>query len=187
GHGAAAHLRRLAAASLVAILMIATVVFILTPRGVVPGTFVGPSGPAVGQRVDFTSTVRLGRGGLLSESQRAVMDMQVSDGADQHVGGPERIFHLRGAVLASYRDGVWTRAEAGVDEDKSYRGGPHAPLKVGSQPERGPILVQRFTLRNAGEGRPYLFAVQRPFLWEIDDDVRAIWNNGEGVMRVSDA
>src|SRR5690606_31820912 len=84
GARAARHLRALAATSLLAILIIAAIVFILTPRGVVPGTFASDA-PAIGQQVDFTSTVRLGRGGLLSESQRVVMDMQVTDGAGQLV------------------------------------------------------------------------------------------------------
>ncbi len=185
GAGAAGHLRAVAALALVAILGVAVVVFILTPRGISPGVFAGMDGPAIGRRVDFASTVRLGRGGLLSESQRVVMDVEVTDNEGRPAGGPDQIFYLRGAVLGSYGDGVWTRSEQSVQEDKSLQGGLASSLKLRGQSESSANRVQRITLRRAGEGRPYLFAVQRPVEWRIEEPIALMWNQREGMMRVA--
>jgi hypothetical protein len=103
GPGAARQLRAVGGLALAAILVVAVTVFILTPRGISPGVFAEINAPTIGRRVDFASTVRLGRGGLLSESQRVVLDMALADGAGQPIGGSDRIFYLRGAVLATGR------------------------------------------------------------------------------------
>ncbi|MFG0285014.1 MAG: DUF3488 and DUF4129 domain-containing transglutaminase family protein [Phycisphaerales bacterium JB039] len=186
GPGAARQLRWVATLALGLIVVSGVVVFIITPRGISPGVFSGLESPAVGRKVDFAETVRLGRGGLISESQRVVMDMEVSDTDGVPMGGPDRIFYLRGAVLGTYDNGVWTRSRDSVSKDTVGQGGPQAPIKFKGH-DSGPALEQRITLRNAGESRPYLFAVQRPFEWRIDEPVRLMYNIDEGIVRVGDA
>jgi len=86
---------------------LATLVFIVTPRGLGGGQLgdIGRLSPL--RQTGFTDEVNLTDGGLISQSQAIIMTARFSDGRTT-VGSAEEAQYLRGAVLNSYESGRWT-------------------------------------------------------------------------------
>ncbi|MCC6425540.1 MAG: DUF3488 domain-containing protein [Phycisphaerales bacterium] len=137
--------------------LLALGVFLVVPRGIAGGRM-GSWGQASAQlRTGFTADVELGRAGLLSESQRTVMEVAFSDGANKPLGGEGQVYYLRGAVLSAYRDGRWT---AGAN---SARATLDAAEPVFTDATRDRILLQDVDLRESySDSESPLFAVWCP-------------------------
>lgn len=186
-------LRTVAFISAVAIVSTASAVFVLVPRGMNAGFMSRWGAPSAAIQTRFTSTVQLGRGGFLSDSQRVVMQMTVTDGEGNLIGGPDVAFRLRGNVLDKYdpQTNAWTRGESAVSRDRSDTYGPAAPLRFGNAD--GAKIVQHITLLDSSQGQRYLFTMQRPVIVSFDNrtarisfnmsDRRIVVSNDEGELR----
>ncbi|MBX3361183.1 MAG: DUF3488 domain-containing protein [Phycisphaeraceae bacterium] len=133
--------------------------FLFIPRGL--GTQrLGEWGNAnLGQNTSFTDSVTLGVGGLITESQAEVLDVEITDRFGRNLGGVERIFYLRGAALERYDRGRWTTSPDDratrhpIDPDRAY--------PVGGNPS-DVTHIARVTLRNASDRSGYLFTLWQP-------------------------
>lgn len=199
GAGWRRQLRMVAGVSAVAIVLVAGVVFVLVPRGMNAGFMSRWGAPSASVQTRFTSTVQLGRGGFLSESQRAVMQMTVTDGEDGlSLGRPDRVFYLRGNILDDYdpESYAWKRAERSLDDqsarkDSSITLNAGEPFQLGNAD--GPKIVQHITLLDSAQGQRFLFSMQRPVLITFDNrgvrlafnmiDRRIVLTNDEGELR----
>ncbi len=96
--------------SFVLILSIAVVAFVLLPRGIGSDTIGGLTRPVIGRATGFRNTVELGRGGLISNDQTIVMEVEILNPRTGYsMGATGRVFHLRGTALGTYDNGNWTR------------------------------------------------------------------------------
>ena len=145
----------------------ATAAFILVPRGYgLGGAIQGPSRLA-GTQTGFVDEVRLGAGGIISESSAPVFEVDLAYAAAPNVpiGAPALPQYLRGIVLSDYKDGRWTppplsgehlkRTEDRLGDELFTFGlvpGPRVPVII--QHVR-PLLPPR-------DGSP-LFMLLRPF------------------------
>lgn len=153
--------RRLVPMSLMATGMgffVALVVFLVVPRGIAGGQFGGFGQPSRTMRTGFTDEVELGRAGLLSESQKTVLEASFSDGDNNPLGGEGEVFYLRGAVLENYQQGRWI-ASGRKEED-------HEPTVT--EPTRDRTVVQEIYLRETtgggSRGSPYFALWRNNFL-----------------------
>lgn len=88
---------------------ISIVAFVLLPRGLGDNTLGGFSRPAMGRATGFRNSVELGRGGLISNDETVVMEVQVRDRyTDSSLGALGKVYHLRGNALTKYEDRRWT-------------------------------------------------------------------------------
>lgn len=87
-------------------------VFLFIPRGLASGQWGSIGEPSRTMRTGFTDEVALGQAGLLTESQRTVLEVNFSDEANNTVGGEGEVFYLRGAVLDRYVKGRWTATKS---------------------------------------------------------------------------
>ncbi len=90
---------------------LATVVFVITPRGMGSGELgeLGRLSPL--RRTGFASQVDLNSGGLISQSQAIILSATFTEGRNNATGSQDEPRYLRGAILDVYRDGKWTSAE----------------------------------------------------------------------------
>ncbi|MBX3364432.1 MAG: DUF3488 domain-containing protein [Phycisphaeraceae bacterium] len=140
----------------------ASLVFVIVPRGVgqevLFGRWMGyPSGAVTG----FTDRVRLGEGGMISQSSAVVFDVAMYDAENKPVGSPNQMYYLRGAVLEDYRDQQWQRAARARSSGRQplIEGRPY---RFGGQIERGQPLLQVYTMRSSPGDWIYLFSVWKP-------------------------
>lgn len=176
------HLRRLLAGGTVAALTFGLLVFLLFPRGIGADAFGQWGRFKVGRATTgFTDSVQLGEPGLITPSQTAVLDLEVQerrDGEWSNVGSPNRIFHLRGAVLDSYDPsrGRWTRGKAmsrsegqlvGAGQTFSIRPQPPLSGRLGEANVRAIV-----TIRNAPNESSYLFTLWRPLSISPEQEMR---------------
>ncbi|MEM1329601.1 MAG: DUF3488 and transglutaminase-like domain-containing protein [Planctomycetota bacterium] len=156
-------LRRLAWGATVGSLVLAAIVFPLIPRGLGRETLGSWGNPTVGAAVvGFAEEVQLGRGGLISDSPAAVLDLVVTSPAGEPMGGEFEVFYLRGAVLDQYEDGRWTRSDRGpgVSSEPLRMFPSSPPHSLGSR--RNTRHVQEITMRNAPGGRSPVFHAWKP-------------------------
>jgi protein-glutamine gamma-glutamyltransferase len=169
------HFRRTVGFATLGSLLAAFVVFILIPRGIGESVF-GPWGQARRASVTgFADRVSLGSRGVISTSPTVVLDLMVREyagGSSVPRGSTESVHYLRGAVLDSYANGVWSPSRHLPDgESKRLQAGvdlaPGEELTVG-QPG-GPLVEQIITLRStSGDHRPTrLFAAWRPIRIQV--------------------
>ncbi len=147
--------------------VIAFGVFVLAPRGLASKAFGQWSSPALGSArvTGFSDQVRLGTGGLISESHAIVMDMTVNDRVGNNLGALDRVFYLRGAVLDEYEDGKWTRSDAPTNAAASISLPLDRWFTVGPpSSDRGFSIEQTITMRNASSRREHIFSLWRPHL-----------------------
>lgn len=133
--------------------------FLLIPRGLGTQRMGEWGNVSLGQTTSFTDSVTLGVGGLITESQAEVLDLEVTDGFGRNLGGHDKIYYLRGAALERYQNGRWAPAQG------------EAPSRVQLESDRYflvggvPATIThkaRITLRNAAERSGYLFALWQP-------------------------
>ncbi len=180
--------RRLVAGASLAAVGVSAVIFIVMPRGLGDRSFGRWGGFTLGPTTGFTDTVRLGYGGVISESQAIVADLRILDADGTPIENPEPAYYLRGAVLEEYDNGNWREA-GGATQSFRVRGG----LAQDIVPDPRPTLRQEITLRSApdamrgDEGR-HVFAVWTPLRYRfeenarlaVDEDTLSIRRSGRG-------
>ncbi len=160
----------LTALSLLASTVIGAAVFVLVPRGLGADTFGSWTRTASGARTGFTDTVRLGGDGLISESQKIVLDVAIEDPQGNVVGGPHEVFYLRGAVLDSYEgNGTWVRYRTKL---KSLPIDPGDSVPFGRADGEKVDLIQTITLRDMPSDRSYLFGAWKPVAVRFEQPCR---------------
>lgn len=88
--------------------LLGTIVFLIMPRNLGNSSF-GDWGGQTQTVTGFNDEVELGRPGLISQSSTPVLDLQVFDRNGKNIGQSESpAIYLRGAVLDTYEDGLWT-------------------------------------------------------------------------------
>lgn len=157
-------------ATTVLVFLTAAMVFMLMPRGVGENVF-GPWGrPRGGSVTGFTDRVSLGRRNVISESPEIAFDIEIRDatrggteGGDS-LGSEETVHYLRGAVLDTYRDGVWLVSPRVRQEIIEYAGPYVGAIELRPGTSRAVSVMQRLTMRG-GVGRDRevpVFHVWRP-------------------------
>lgn len=105
-------LRRTAALTILAAVIVAVPVFLIVPRGIGGAALGSFARPTIGRATGFSETVNLGSGGTISESPTQVMEVRVtSDLENREIGGTGRAYYLRGTVLDRYENGRWVRSQ----------------------------------------------------------------------------
>lgn len=148
------------AVSSVAIVLAAGGVFVIMPRGVGENVL-GDWGTArrEGSTTGYTSHVKLGERGIISESPVAVLDLTVRDSGGHNLGNDQRVFYLRGGVLTDYVRGNWTPPGM-MGESYESDGNPRT-----FDDPRGPLIEQQVRMRMKLETRgenSRVFAIYRP-------------------------
>ncbi len=139
--------------------LVSAFVFVLMPRGIGADAFGRWTRTSTGTRTGFSDRVRLGAGGLISQSQQVVLDLSIEDGRGNPVGGPNEVFYLRGAVLDKYENGSWVRSPVDM---KRMTVEPGDAMPFGRNEGETVDLVQTITLRRVSTEREYLFAAWKP-------------------------
>ncbi|MFZ4573027.1 MAG: transglutaminaseTgpA domain-containing protein [Phycisphaerales bacterium] len=148
-------------------------VFLLIPRGIAPPSGMSSFGLLMSGRVTgITDQVRLGQGGLISESQAVALHVKISDAAGQVIGGEGQIQYLRGAVLDQYRDGTWSRNPALEESSHVVLVDDVAMFTMGSPTREWSRsrFLQEFQLRAVAPRDAQLFSLYRPV--EVREDPR---------------
>lgn len=99
------------AVALILVTGITIVAFVLLPRGIGSDTLGGFTRPDMGRATGFRNSVELGRGGLISNDETIVMEVEVLEvGSDISLGALGKVYHLRGNALAIYdsENGNWS-------------------------------------------------------------------------------
>lgn len=86
---------------------ISIVAFVLLPRGIGGDTIRGMTRPIMGPSTGFRNSVQLGRGGLISQDQTIVMEVEVEQVGGREMGALGIVYHLRGTALTRYENGRW--------------------------------------------------------------------------------
>ncbi len=132
----------------------AAVIFLVMPRGI-GGSMLGKwRPPSEGAKISFNNHIKLGGvSGLLSESQRIVMDVRVTatESRDQARIGT-RPWYLRGAVLDQYQPErtLWSRwgVIAEYDREETRRSGHAGANERGRRMARSDPYVVDISMRN---------------------------------------
>jgi len=90
-------------------LPVTLVVFITVPRGIGRDTLFELAGGTTSFEAGMSDSVRLGESGVINDSDRRVLDMQVRDDLGVQQGEQGRHYYLRGAVLERTGPGQWER------------------------------------------------------------------------------
>ncbi|MEO1007985.1 MAG: DUF3488 and transglutaminase-like domain-containing protein [Planctomycetota bacterium] len=186
GAGISRGLRRMTGWLTVSASLVAAAVFVLVPRGLAPG-FLDVAGDAGGRRTGFSEEVRLGRAGLISESQEIVLDLRVTDGSEGNLGSPNRVYHLRGAVLDAYEDGRWTRDDdRGEGRTRSIqRVQTTGPDNQVGWPQNMPaaLVVQEYKLRSEPRKSDLVYSILEPISWRFSERLYLQQDNARHTMR----
>lgn len=177
-------LRRMTGGLTLAASMIAVVVFVFIPRGLAPSFLVNLTGGERNTVTGFNDTVELGRAGLISESHQKVLDLRVSDAQGGNMGGPGRIYYLRGAVLDNYEQGRWTRGQTQGPGRERYQ--TDAAGRLGDPPSGYAVIRQDATLREKPTRGSLLFAIQAPVAWEFGEQIRVGYDRQRGILRLEE-
>ena len=109
--------------SFMLILSIAVVAFVLLPRGIGSDTIGGLNRPVIGRATGFRSSVELGRGGLISNDQTIVMEVEIRNPrTEATLGAIGKIYHLRGTALSEYDRGRWSRINPDAEDTEYFVG-----------------------------------------------------------------
>ena len=180
--------RKRGAAVVVAAMPIAAVVFILMPRELGSKALGAWGTAAVGSTVGFNDEVRLGLGGLISQSQEPVLDMQLFDREGEPLGAVGQRFYLRGAVLHDYdpRSGTWTRSDS---SRYVYTQGPAPQLRpgfvtVGGAQPGSWNLRQEITIRSVEGNRGHLFTIWQTNQVRVPPTFQLEYSTGDAALRV---
>lgn len=169
-------------------LLIASAIFLLMPRELGSRALGAWGAAAVGRVVGFNDEVRLGTGGLISDSREPVLDLQLFDRSGDSVGAVGRRFYLRGAVLDTYdqRAGAWVRSE---NARNNFQTGPPAFIRAGVTPVGGArpadwTIRQEVTIRNVTGERGHLFSIWRTNQVQVDPPARLEFCPADSALRV---
>ncbi len=167
---------------------IAVVVFVLMPREIGSDSFGSWGTASVGRVVGFNDEVKLGTGGLISESQSPVLDLEVYDREGNSIGAFGRRFYLRGAVLDTYdtETGSWIRSNNPLN---AFQPGPGPMMRSGmtavggDRPAAWTVRLE-VTIRNMAEENGHLFSIWRPYQIRVHPPGRLGFSVWDGALRV---
>lgn len=145
-------------------MLVSVGVFVIVPRRVNVQALGRFGVVQAAQRTGLTDQVVLGRSGLISESQTAVMQARFRNEHGDQLGAVGKVFYLRAAMLGEYARGIWVRG-ANPTEDA---------------PPGSDVVVQEIVVREAPQGRSPVPVVYRASFPIVDDGTR------EMINRVSD-
>lgn len=145
----------------------ATAAFILIPRGYGLGGSLQAASRLAGLQAGFAEDVRLGQGGIISQSSTPVFEMSLTDAAAPKVpkGSGSEPVYLRGIVLDTYENGRWTPpAQSRFHRVRTEERQWDQSLTFGRLPDRSArVVVQHIRpLVPPRDGSP-LFGMYRPF------------------------
>jgi protein-glutamine gamma-glutamyltransferase len=169
-------------------LVVAIIIFIITPRGLGENFMGGWVGPNTGATVGFADSVNLGRAGVISESPEVVLDLRV-EMRGKAIGGPGQRVYLRGAVLDEYDPQAfsWRSGTTRYGPPKDY--GPNPLMEKLWQPVKSNAPLQlKITLRAMPRNLAHLFTTWRPMsvtpnrhtTMQIDDGPRVFRASANG-------
>lgn len=177
-----------AATVFVLAMMIGVMVFLLMPREIGSRALGAWGSASVGRVIGFNDEVRLGIGGLISESREPVLDLQLFDRSGEHVGSVGRRFYLRGAVLNEYdsRAGTWVRGDSPRNK---YQLGPPPYIRSGLVAVGGArpsdwTTRQEITIRNIAGERGHLFSLWRANQVQVSPPARLEYCSTDSALRV---
>lgn len=153
---------------------VAVCVFLFVPRGIGLGRM-GEFGRAVtGRTTGFTDRVQLGQGGLISQSQERILELNIMDPRTPGKRAVAQVRYLRGAVLEDYNNGVWTKIDA------SRRTPNRELVPLGDRKElfeAAPYssgIHQDISLLSVPSGDTPLFALYKPHSVQVSDVVGSV-------------
>lgn len=175
------HLRRVAWVGAVMIAGVATVAYIVMPRGLAPEIRGWSAGGSISQ-TGFRDHVQLGSEGFLSDSRRPVGTVRIE--ARGEVLRGDRTFHMRGAVLDVYDPTrkIWSRSPGA---SKAAVGLPTAPRNPRPPTNHtGPYIIQDITLFHGGHDS--LFSLWFPVRVEFGETKlkEYAWNPYDGEISI---
>jgi len=180
GRGRRRHAAGVALASLVGGAVIAGAIFLVMPRGVGRDAFGQWTPAAAGSETGFTDQVQLGGEGVISESPRPVLDLEIRDGQGRQLGGPETVHYLRGAVLDRYTQGTWQSSNSARVRSTS-RVRDRGEFALGRADPELSQVVQTFSYRDETSDDATLFSVWRPVRVQVEGPGEFGWGPA-GVM-----
>lgn len=180
---------RLRAATVFLVAMvIGVIIFLLMPREIGSRALGGWGTASVGRVIGFNDEVRLGVGGLISDSREPVLDLQLFDRSGEPIGSVGRRFYLRGAVLNEYDPvlGSWIRADTPRNR---FQIGPvpyirSGPVAVGGTRPSDWTTRQEITIRNVSGERGHLFSVWRANQVQVSPPARLEFCPSDSALRV---
>lgn len=177
------HVRGLVLVTALGTALVGSLVFVLMPRGIGRDRF-GNWGLTFSRNVSgFTDTVSLSAGGgVISQSPEVMLTLSVRTSGGVTLGGAEATHYLRGAVLDTYKDGVWTASQAPFPN--AVNAIPDTPYLFTNQPLRTTV-EQTIVLRGLGPEPDYLFAEWRPVRLTYHSPARHLPPNSAGVLRAA--
>ncbi|MGE3107062.1 MAG: DUF3488 and DUF4129 domain-containing transglutaminase family protein [Phycisphaerales bacterium] len=186
-------LRRLGAGSLALIVGLATLAFILTPRGL-GEDFMGAFGKVgSGSQVGFTDTVQLGRSGRLGSDTTPVLDVRVFDSQNQNIGAQLGSIYLRGAVNNYYNPQTRSWEDRPVPVPLDDRDIPPlssarpSPVTLSQTESTVGVIRQQITCRRGKLRDSYLFTMLRPIrIVGVSRDITLNPRRRDSVLKISD-
>ncbi|HZW11460.1 MAG TPA: DUF3488 and transglutaminase-like domain-containing protein [Phycisphaerales bacterium] len=184
GPRASAELRRMAVAGLGLGFLVAAIVFVVLPRGAGLREIGRWGNPGVGRVVGFADRVRIGLGGAISTSQTPVLHMRLADSEGRPLGGLGAVHYLRGAVLDTYEDGVWSpsRPPSAVGETSEEVPGQAENLGGAAGDS---VIHQHITLLNTPREFSYLFTIWRPAEVRFEDPTTCAIYRPQGTLMIA--
>lgn len=153
-----------AAASMAVGLIVTGAVFVLMPREL--GRSMLMRLKSGGTVTGFSTDIRLGRSGILSQSTTHVLDLTVRDAGGRNLGADARGFYLRGTTWDTYTPGgKWARSPSAPQIETV---GPGIRKNVGASVRAGPSTLHQEILIRRGSPRLPIFTIWRPFEIEFD-------------------
>ncbi|MBL4590993.1 MAG: DUF3488 domain-containing protein [Phycisphaerales bacterium] len=106
--GGRVDLRSFQFATMFLVVIVGSLIFAILPRNLGTSSFGQWGSGSVGSVSGFADQIELGRPGLISQSPKPVLDLEVFDRNEKNVGSLNSPpIYLRGAVLTSYNQGRW--------------------------------------------------------------------------------
>ncbi len=156
----------------------ATAAFILVPRGYGLGGALEGSSRLAGRSTGFAEEVRLGQGGIISQSSAPVMEVALSyaNAPDTRIGDSSQPRYLRGIILDDYQNGRWTPAHPSGErpQRRDERLGDQLLTFGLLPPARTSVLIQKIRpLVPPRDGSP-LFMIYRPFAIKMKPGLHSV-------------
>lgn len=154
-------LKWLVSAMSIACVVVATGIFVLTPRGLAQDVL-GRFGQVRETRIGFTDTARLGQAGLLKDDPTPVLDVAISDLDGTNLGGVDSTLYLRGSAKGLYDRETWTWKESGADRLAIVRGQWRSRGEDGLLARNSIIRELKVSMRASPARDSVLFSLWRP-------------------------
>lgn len=164
--------------------LLGTIVFLIMPRNLGNSSF-GDWGGQSQTVTGFNDEVELGRPGLISQSSTPVLDLQVFDRNGKNIGQSESpAIYLRGAVLGSYENGLWTYKKG---RHGSFLGTHRLPAETTVRPainraQQPWSREYRISLRGSSPRESPVFVPWLPVEFRSSQAIRFGYDRANGLM-----